>query len=150
MRQAAPKILAKTPTLQARRPETVHPIGLADGSQLLVKREERSSIAPSEDEIKHIVNRVVVPRSLMKRLQQKRLVIRITVYQIKRILEELDAFLLGKTPYPYVLPSHIAHFGYEASRSDDRLPIAHKHSERLPRFSALGHRHGGISIQNDH
>ena len=150
MRQAAPKILAKTPTLQARRPETVHPIGLADGSQLLVKREERSSIAPSEDEIKHIVNRVVVPRSLMKRLQQKRFVIRITVYQIKRILEELDAFLLGKTPYPYVLPSHIAHFGYEASRSDDRLPIAHKHSERLPRFSALGHRHGGISIQNDH
>ena len=62
----------------------------------------------------------------------------------------LDAFLLGKTPYPYVLPSHIAHFGYEASWSNDRLPIAHKHSERLPRFSALGHRHGGISIQNDH
>ena len=67
MRQAAPKILAKTPTLQARRPETVHPIGLADGSQLLVKREERSSIAPRNNEIEHVVDRVVILNGRMDR-----------------------------------------------------------------------------------
>ncbi len=55
-------------------------------------------MAPSEGERKHIVNRGGVPHSLMKRLHQNRFVIRITVYQIKRILEELDAFLHGKTP----------------------------------------------------
>lgn len=53
--------------LQARRPEAIHTISLADSSQLLVEREERSSIAPRNNEIEHVVDRVVILNGCMDR-----------------------------------------------------------------------------------
>ena len=53
--------------LQARRPEAIHTISLADSSQLLVEREERSSIAPRNNEIEHVVDRVVILNGRMDR-----------------------------------------------------------------------------------
>lgn len=43
-RQSAPGILAKIVPYKARRPEAIHTISLADSSQLLVEREERSAL----------------------------------------------------------------------------------------------------------
>ena len=53
--------------LQARRPEAIHTISLADSSQLLIEREERSSIAPRNNEIEHVVDRVVILNGRMDR-----------------------------------------------------------------------------------
>ena len=53
--------------LQARRPEAIHTISLADSSQLLVECEERSSIAPRNNEIEHVVDRVVILNGRMDR-----------------------------------------------------------------------------------